>query len=244
MDRYYLTDTIFIKDSFYFYEKNNKEIKIKENDWHIYLKEYGWNKLNKKWIIKLNKLSNKKYKNSPFSVLDCGAEGDCLFKCISYALLPYDKIHENDNNFKIIRNILSDHINEELFKNITDIYKISKNNGEFKELWDPYSITIEEFKCKIKSGGNDYWGDFILLDILREILKINIIVMYTNIITEDYYNYPLFYDYNINKKTIILSYEDDEHFKLIGYYNDSKIIYLFNHEDIPIEILRLTNIMR
>ena len=167
-----------------------------------------------------------------------------IFKCISYALLPHDKKHDNDNNFKIIRNKLADHINEDLFENIIDIYKILKNNGEFKELWDPYNITIEDFKYKIKSGGDDYWGDFILLSILIDILQINIIVLYTNTITGDYYNYPLFYEYNMNNKTIILSYEDEEHFKLIGYYNDSKMIYIFNHENIPTEILRLTNIMR
>ena len=48
--RIYLTDCIFIEDDIYFHEKNGKIIKINENNWHIHLNEYGWNKLNRKWI--------------------------------------------------------------------------------------------------------------------------------------------------------------------------------------------------
>ena len=47
----------------FFYEENEKTIKIKERDWHIYLSDYGWSKLNKKWIMKLNKLSKTKKKD-------------------------------------------------------------------------------------------------------------------------------------------------------------------------------------
>jgi hypothetical protein len=244
MNKYYLTDDIFIKDSKFFYEKNDKDFIIKENNWHVFLKSYGWTKINKKWIITLNKLSDNKAKNSPFAVLDCGSEGDCLFKCISYALLPYSRIHENETNFKIIRKQLSDNITHDLFDTIINIYQISKTNNEFKESWDPFKITIAEFKNKIETGGNDYWGDFILLDILRSINNINIIVLYTNTLTNEYYNYPLFYDYNINNKTIILLYEDEQHFKLIGHYRDNTIKYIFKHKEIPVEVLKLSNILR
>ena len=57
--RHYLNENIFIENDI-FYEENEKKIKIKERDWHIYLSDYGWSKLNKKWIMKLNKLSKTK----------------------------------------------------------------------------------------------------------------------------------------------------------------------------------------
>ena len=58
----YLTDNIYIKDDLYYYKKNDKNIKITDINWHLYLNEYGWEKIHRNWIIKLNKLSDKKKK--------------------------------------------------------------------------------------------------------------------------------------------------------------------------------------
>ena len=64
----------------------------------------------KKWIVKLNKLSKVKKKNSQYGVLDCGGDGDCLFHCISYALNKYNETDEK------LRSDLSEYITEEKFK--------------------------------------------------------------------------------------------------------------------------------
>jgi len=54
--KFYLNDNIYIENDIFFYDNDNKIVQIKERNWHIYLSDYGWNKLNKKWIIKLNKM--------------------------------------------------------------------------------------------------------------------------------------------------------------------------------------------
>ena len=115
---------------------------------------------------------------------------------------------------------------------------------DFNEEWNPHTITFEEFKKKISEGGNEYWGDFLLLNLLKEILNINFIVLYSNDIVNNYYNYPLFYEYDNNNKTIILLYENEEHFKLVGNFQDGNMIYLFTHETIPNEILKVINFLR
>ena len=242
MDKYYLTEKIFIKDNIFFYEYKDSINPIEPRNWHVILKEYGWEKLNKKWIVKLNKLTDHKSKNSLFGCLDCGEDGDCLFNCISYAIYPQLEVHNIQKNSKELRYLLSESIDDELYNDIIDIYKISKNSNEFEEDWDPFTITKQDFKRKVREGGDEFWGDFILLSILKKLLSINLIILYTNIDTGNYYYYPLLQEYNRNLKTIILSYENDDHFKLIGYYKDQKMNVLFKHDMLPIEILRLINI--
>ena len=62
---YYLTDTIFLNEKKMYYEdedENRKE--IKKYNWHKILCDYGWEKLPKKWITKLNKYATQYEKNS------------------------------------------------------------------------------------------------------------------------------------------------------------------------------------
>ena len=96
--RFYLNDNIFTENDTYYYERDGKVTKVKGRDWHIRLSDYGWNKLHKNWIIKLNKLSKHKNKNSLFGVLDCGGDGDCLFNCISYAINEDKNINSKELN--------------------------------------------------------------------------------------------------------------------------------------------------
>lgn len=238
--KHYLTDTIFIEDNIYYHENKGKVHQIKEKDWHIHLNDYGWNKMNIQWIKILNKLSLEKKKNSTFGVLDCGGDGNCLFNCINYAINGYDSILEIDN----FRERFSESITEEDFKNIIEIYKISKNCGEFKEDWDPFNITHEEFKQKVKVGGDEYWGDFLILNLIRDYLDVNFVVLYSNDLTNEYYNYPIFFEFNEELMTIILLYENDNHFKLVGYYKQDKMIFNFGRDNIPNEILRIIKEIR
>lgn len=238
--KHYLTDTIFIENNIYYHENKGKVHQIKEKDWHIHLNEYGWNKMNIQWIKILNKLSLEKKKNSTFGVLDCGGDGNCLFNCINYAINGYDGILEIDN----FREGFSESITEEDFINIIEIYKISKNCGEFKEDWDPFKITHEEFKQKVKLGGDEYWGDFLILNLIKDYLDINFVVLYSNDLTNEYYNYPIFFEFNEELMTIILLYENDNHFKLVGYYKQDKMIFNFGRDNLPNEILRIIKEIR
>lgn len=235
--RFYLDENVFIENDIFYYEDGSKITEIKERNWHIYLSNYGWNKLNKKWIVKLNKMTDEKKKNSRFGVLDCGADGDCLFHCISYAIN-----NNKDTDTKKLRFELSEYITEDKFYEIIDIYRILKDSNSFDESWDPESITFEEFKILIKEGGNNYWGDFLILNILKEFLDINVVVLYSNDFTNEYYYYPICHEYNDDKNTIILLYEEEIHFKLVGYFSGNKMITKFNKFSIPKEILTMVEI--
>ena len=69
-------------------------------------------------------------------------------------------------------------------------------------------------------------------------------VLYSNDITGEYYNYPIFFEYNDDLMTIILFYENDNHFKLVGHYNTNRMIYNFKKDNIPNEILRIIKEIR
>ena len=103
MEQFFFTDKIYLQgDKLY---KNDKL--IKNHNWHHILCEFGWEKINLRWIKKLNKLSDKNQKNSLFGILDCGGEGDCFFHCISYALKSQHLFDiDYDFDVKILRELI------------------------------------------------------------------------------------------------------------------------------------------
>ena len=235
--RIYINENIYIENKIYYYEEGENTIKINERNWHNYLSDYGWEKINKKWIVKLNKLTNVKKKNSQFGVLDCGGDGDCLFHCISYAINEY-----NETETEKLRKELSEYITEDKYKNIIEIYRILKITDEFQEDWNPEDTSYEDFKVILKEGGNNYWGDFLILELLKEFININIIILYSNDITNTYYNYPMMDVYDNKKETVILLYENEIHFKLVGYFSGNMMITKFNSNNIPLEIMKMIKI--
>lgn len=245
MTKFYFTDTIYLEADKLYYEKNKLTKSVKNHNWHMILNEYGWEKLNIRWIKKLNRFLDKNPKNSLFGVLDCGGDGDCLFHCISYALKSQDYMNINfEYEVSDLRKLICDSIDLEKFNEIIDIYKILKDSDDFDEDWDPYEIDFDEFKVILLEGGNSYWGDSIILNILKEKLNINIIILNSNSIQNQYNYYPLLYDYDEKLNTIILSYEDEIHFKLIGYFDDGNMISYFGKDTIPTEILKLIKYLR
>ena len=241
MERNYLTDKIFLVQNKLYYEENNKIKDVKNYNWHHILKEYGWEKLHKQWIKKLNSYLEKTQKNSLYGCLDCGGEGDCLFHCISYSL-NMNLSEEYDS--KILREKISNSLTKERYEELIEVYRIINDANEFEEDWDPQKMTIETFKKILIEGGNDFWGDFLTLSLIKEYLNINIIILNSNELTGEYYHYPLLYDYDNQMNTIILLYEDEYHFKLIGHFQNGEMITLFNHKVMPIEILKLINYLR
>ena len=117
---FYLTDNIFLNDKKMFYK--DKTIKqVKNYNWHKILREYGWEKLPKKWINKLNKFKVNNEKNSQYGILDCEHDGNCFFHCISHAMNEKNN-YETNYDSNDIRQILSDSITVEQYEMMIEYY--------------------------------------------------------------------------------------------------------------------------
>jgi hypothetical protein len=239
MEEYYLTDNIRLYNDKMEYKKDDIFLPVKKYNWHHILNEYGWEKIHKPWIMKLNQLSVTKEKNSRFGMLDCESDGDCFFHCIANSLNERDI---NTDNYYIsddIRKLISDNITQEQFNLMITTYRIMKDADDFSGEWDPYEIdTLEDFKNTLNTSGHSYWGDFMLLQVLSEILKVNIYILNTNEYQNEYNVYHTMCEYKRDYDNIFLLLENSCHFKLIGYF-DEKMITYFRSEDIPIELKKL-----
>ena len=239
---YFLTDNLrMINNKMEYRTNENSNFKpVLKRNWHILLEEYGWGKITKQWITQLNKLSPCKEKNSLYGVFDCESDGNCFFHCIAHALNEKYLGTELYYNSDDIRKMISDNLTEEQYDTIINYYRIMKDANDFDENWDPYSIhSIEEFKEKINISGHEYWGDWILLQVLINSLQMNIFILNSNSIENNYSVYNTLNDYNPNYGTIFLLYEDTCHFKLIGNFNGSKMISYFENNTLPIELRKL-----
>ena len=231
----YLSDTIIIKEGKLYCDDKL----VKKHNWHLKLNEIGWSKLNKHWISKLNKLHNPYKNNSLFGSLECGDDGDCLFHCIASSLNSLNKDYYES---KDIRKQVADSITIEQYNDIISCYRSMKDLNDFDESWDPYEINnLEEFKIKVIESGNDYWGDYLLIQLLTQVFSINLFILTQNELLDIYEPYPLAMKYNENLPTIILIHENELHFKLLGYFNDIMITY-FTDDSLPIEIKKLFNL--
>ena len=239
MNTYYYTDNLRLKNDILEYKRKEDFTEVKKHNWHHVLNEYGWEKINKRWIIILNKYSDNKEKNSRYGMIDCERDGDCFFHCIANALNERDIYTDNFYVASDIRKMISDNISREQYNFMISTYRIMKDADDFNEGWDPYEIdSLEDFKECIKTSGHVYWGDYMLLQLLCEILKINIFILKANEYENDYSIYNTMCEYKINYDTIFLVLENDNHFKLLGYFNDKMINY-FNNDNIPVELKRL-----
>ena len=133
MNKYYLTEKIYIENNKYYY--NDKL--VNNNNWHIFLSEIGWEKLPVNFIKILNKLSDVKLKNSPYGVLDCGDDGNCLYSCIA-AAFNFD----NHNSIELITNFMDNSLIVEMYP-ITGDFQTSVINGlknienyEYIKFWE------------------------------------------------------------------------------------------------------------
>ena len=244
---YYITDNIRLKNDTMEYRelRNSDKDKFKpilKRNWHYILNEYGWGKIHKKWITKLNKLSIQKEKNSLYGEFDCDSDGNCFFQCIALALNERDRNTDNYYNSDDIRQMISDNLTEEQYDMIINYYRIMKDADDFSEDWDPYSIqSIEDFKEKLNTSGHEYWGDYLLFQILINHLELNIFILNCNTFLNDYSTYNTLNEYNPNYGSIFLIYEEGCHFKLLGYFNNKMISY-FSDQTIPIELRKLYNL--
>lgn len=249
-EKSYLTSSIFSYNHKLYYhdEEKNKYIKINIKNWHKYLNDYGWEKLEYGWK---KRLKNNSKMNFRFGVLDCGGNGNCLFNCITEALNNPINPLENEYDSNIIRKIAADQINKDNFPVIIESYKLAKESGEFQGDWDPSKIeSISQLQNEIKKDGDSCWGDHIIIQLLQEKIKINFILLksdimfslfkglYKNIpITEKYKIQSLGQNINKYEKYMILHYISGLHFQLVGYFNGINMQTIFKRENLPSEII-------
>ena len=108
MNTYYYTENLRLKNNILEYKTKKSFVSVKKYNWHHILNDYGWEKINKQWIILFNKYSDNKEKNSRYGMIDCERDGNCFFHCIANALNERDL---NIGNYYIssdIRKIISE----------------------------------------------------------------------------------------------------------------------------------------
>jgi hypothetical protein len=172
-------------------------------------------------------------------MIDCERDGDCFFHCIANALNERDIYTDDFYVSSDIRKMISDNISRDQYNFMISTYRCMKDADDFNEGWDPYEIdSLEDFKECIETSGHVYWGDYMLLQLLCEILKINIFILKANEYENDYSIYNTMCEYKPNYDTIFLILENDSHFKLLGYFKNKMICY-FDNKNIPIELKRL-----
>ena len=236
-DDIYLTSNIILKNQkLYFIDDSDKQIKVTLYNWQKYLDEYGWEDFDKEWLDKL--MLGKKLNR--YGIIDCGGEGDCLFHCIIESLKEHGEPSMDVEN---LRNLVSYEVTEENFNLILETYKLEKENDEFDGLWDPDKVTsIEELRNEIRTPGDNFWGDHILIQLLETALNINIIILNTEDLQFEENNYNIQPRGNtINKSlvSVFLSYCFSSHFQLIGYFDGNLMKTSFKYEEIPKGLLKL-----
>ena len=117
-----------------------------------------------------------------------------------------------------------------------------KDINDFDESWDPYEIdSLDKFKEQVMVSGHEYWGDYLMVQLINKLFQLNIFILTQNEIEEIYEAYPLALLYDNINPTIILLHENNSHFKLIGHFQDYMKVY-FTHESLPLEIKKLFNL--
>ena len=221
---------IYIVNNKIYYKKNKNDNlnEINNDNWSIYLQ--GWNKFPESWQNIIN-ISNLGLKESL-------QDGNCLFSSISYGLNLNNQFNKINYKYdsQLLRNLLSNEITKSNFNEIIELYKIEKKNNEFNGSWNPLNInTIQKFKNIIKHSNNKYWGDYISISLLEKMLEINFLILNS----ENNNIYYLGNDINKFPKTMILYYEDNIHFMLVGYFKNNKMITLFENNNLPNQIYEL-----
>ena len=250
-DSFYLTDKLLIKNGrAYKLNIHDKIITINNRNWLKWLGEYGWERLDKGWIRRMNTFLSKdeRSKFCQWGILECGSDGDCLFHVVAEAFNQANYFNpETDVTDVMIasemREKAADQVTEDNFDLIIESYKAACETGEFYEAWDPYDIeTLDELRTALKTKGHTQWGDYIMIQLLQQALGINFIILNS----ERYDGKKLEDRFTVHcsglgldplKKTVVLYFVDDFHFQLIGYFKEGNLITLFDYKQIPKELL-------
>ena len=174
-DKYYISNEIFYdfsKKCFFQENLDEKCEKIVYSNFKTAFEDYGWSELDFLWNIELG---------DEFMLLDCGSHGDCLFHCLAEAINLNNICKSNPDisdllDIEDLRKMASKQLNKDNYDIILQNYKIEKEVGEFQGDWDPESInSIEDLQNELCKTGNNFWGDHIVIQLLSQALKVNII---------------------------------------------------------------------
>lgn len=252
---YYLVHNLFINNgSMYFVDEKNEEvsneateatdstesiIKLDNDNYKQYLSVYGWDCLPKEWELRLTEnnfsLDNETISECKFLVLECGAEGDCLFYVLAEALNNRIMLENSDSELydvSMLRTIAASCINDDNFPIIIESYRLEEDTFDFNGNWSPREIkTKNELKNEIIKKGNNFWGDHIILQLLQELLKFNVIILNDGEIDTTIHGTGS--DIYKHDKTIVIYYLGSVHFQLIGYFDGNIIKTCFNRTEVP-----------
>ena len=112
-EKYFLNEDLFYLDKSLYKVSNDKNIRLNRKNWFSSLKNYGWTKLRASW----RKLLESNY----FSVLECGADGDCLFHVIWSYFYVEVLFFVKGNIIPYFKNILQNYV---ILDKFGDEYKI------------------------------------------------------------------------------------------------------------------------
>ena len=236
-DKYYISNEIFYDFSkkCFFQENLDEEcVKIRYSNYKTAFQGYGWSELDFLWNIELG---------DEYMLLDCGSNGDCLFHCLAEAInlknicKPSPDI-SNLLDVADLRKMASKQLNKENYDIILQNYKIEKEVGEFQGDWNPESInSIEDLQNELCKTGNNFWGDHIVIQLLSQALKVNII----SLNSDEEFEKLSFNRIETKgaKGYIIIYFENNCHYKLVGKFNGKKIVSVF--PKIPANLLTLEN---
>ena len=245
---YYLVHNLFINNGcMYFVEEKSDEgeksdeeiIKLNDNNYRDYLSVYGWESLPLEWEIRLTEYDlasdNNLLPECKFLVLECGAEGDCLFYVLAEALNNYIMTENSESDLydvSMLRTIAASCINNNNFQIIIESYRLEEESFDFNGNWSPRGINSkEELKNEIVKKGNNFWGDHIILQLLQEVLEFNVIILNDGEIDTTIHGTGS--DITKYNKTILIYYLGSVHFQLIGYFDGNIIKTCLKSNDIP-----------
>jgi len=230
----YITDSLYFKDKKLYYADEL----VDYTNYLEALEDYGFESITDEWAMRLD---------DNYFLLDCGGDGDCLFHVISEALNLYKISCSNTGkkakkallyNAKDIRKIAADSVTRKNFRDIICAYTLAKESDEFIGLWNPSFVdTVKDLREEILEMGNNFWGDQIILSLIQEKLKLNVIIL-SNTTTSVY---PTGTDINKFEKTIVIYYYNDVHFQLVSYFDmeNSSLKTIFTRDDLPEELQKV-----
>ena len=209
---------------------------VTKRRWHWDLAECGWEKIPKTWIMRLNQQATVKEHNSLYGVLDCPPDGDCFFHCMAHALNERDNYQLSYESHDI-RRMLCDGLDPKTYETILGYYRVMKEAGDWNDAWDPFAITcLEDFQRQLMVGGHSFWGDWILMSLLTDLLAINLVILTHDTETHQISVYNTLQEFQESRATVLLLHENETHFKLIGHFNGQRMISYFAPQDLPEEV--------
>ena len=138
-EKLYISPSLFYLKNKLHFESNDKAIKINSSNWHKYLEEYGWEKLPHGWKIRLKENAS----NFKYGILDCGAEGDCLFHCIGEALFDESNVDSHKYEVEELRKFTASKITSDNFDIILENYKCEEESYVFNAAAERFFKAIE-----------------------------------------------------------------------------------------------------